>query len=339
MDRGENVLGRWIWAAAGALMMLVGCAESTPSEIGHWEGPQTPALVTVSDLANPGDTKVKLVRTQHYKIYSTIVDRPDLLQRAGQLMEGAFVAYQQLAPDVTLTTYPMDCYLFATRAQWQEFTVQKTGGDATVYLQISRGGYTIHDWYVAYYIGDISTYSVAAHEGWHQFVNRHFKSRLPPFLEEGLACMFEDIQWNNDLPQWNLSINPARVMSLRKAADAHELFPLAQLITMHAGEVVGESAIKVEAFYGQNWAFARFLWEADDGKYRPALRHILADAAAGTIYDPTGSHSRPYLGWNPAGVKPMLERYLGMDLQQIQAAYDRFVQKIAYTDYQAQFQS
>jgi hypothetical protein len=324
---------RTIWI--GLLTLALTACEQSQST--GWDGPKMLATVNVADVGNSAP-KLKLVTTQHYKIFTTIDDRPDMLDRMAQLMEGAFIAYQGMVPEVTPTNYPMQCYLFATRLQWATFTRQHTGADAPVYLQITRGGYTIHDWYVAYYIGDIGTYSVAAHEGWHQFVARHFHGRLPPFLEEGLACMFENVEWSGDLPRWNLSRNPSRALSLRKALDAHELFPLEKLVTLHAGQVVGQSNIRIEAFYSQDWAFARYLWEGENGKYRPALQRLLADTAAGTTYDPTGSHRYPYLGWNPAGVRPMLEHYLGEDLSVTDNGYQKFMQKIAYQELSEQFE-
>lgn len=164
--------------------------------------------VSIEDVNNA--PQVKVLRTPHYKIYTTVDDRPDLNDRIAQLMEGAFGAYRTVGGNVPVTDYPMQCYIFANRVQWERFTLMHAGPDADIYLKIARGGYTIHDWYVAYYIGDISTYSVAAHEGWHQYVNRHFKGRLPPFLEEGIACMFENVEWDGNLPRWNLSLNPSR---------------------------------------------------------------------------------------------------------------------------------
>jgi hypothetical protein len=317
---------------------LSGCSSSpTQSSAGNWNGPTVLASVQMQDMGAPGP-KYKIINTEHYKIYSTIEDRPDILARTAQLMEGGFAIYRTFVPQVQPTTYPMQCWIFATRPQWMSFTQQHTGPDAGVYLKISRGGYTIHDWYVAYYIGDIATYSIAAHEGWHQFVNRHFKGRLPPFLEEGLATMFENVEWKGDLPRWNLSLNPQRALSLRKAMDAGELFPLDKLITLHAGQVVGLPEIKIEAFYAQNWSFARFLWEGENGKYRPALQKWLADTADGSVYDPTGSFKRSYLPWNPAGVRPMLEHYVGQDLSVIQQEYTKFMQKVAYEEMGSQFQ-
>jgi hypothetical protein len=320
---------RAIMTAMGLALILAACSSPPPQQA--WSGPKMLASITFEDApsANP---HAKIIRTAHYKIYSTVEDRPDLLNRTGQLMEGAFDAYRAMVPQVPPTDYPMQCYLFADRTQWADFTRQHTGLDSTIYLQISRGGYTVHDWYVAYFIGDIGTYSVAAHEGWHQFVNRHFRGRLPPFLEEGLACMFENVEWGGDLPRWNLSVNPARTISLRKALNAKATYPLSALVTLHAGQIVNQAPIKVEAFYAQAWAFARYLWEGENGKYRPALRRLLADTADGTVFDPTGSHRRSYLPWNPDGVRPMLEHYLGENLVVTDQGYQRFIRQIAFDD-------
>lgn len=318
---------------------LVACsAQHGDSDSGQWSGPTVMASVSVEDVS-PTDQSVKVVRSPHYEIYSTIQDRPEMLSRLAQLMEGGYQMYLKLAPSVKPTDHPMRCYMFGSRLEWMDFTRKHTGGDSSIYLQISRGGYTIHDWYVAYYIGDVSTYSVAAHEGWHQFVARHFRGRLPPFLEEGLACMFEKVEWSDDnLPRFNLSLNPDRADSLRRVVDANEMFPLSELITLHAGNIVGRSGIRIEAFYAQNWAFARYLWEGENGKYRPALQQLLADTAAGTVYDPTGSLRVAYLAWNPAGVRPLLEHYLGADLDTIEAGYKVFVHKVAYDEITEQFQ-
>ena len=106
---------------------------------------------------------------------------------------------------------------------------------------------------------------------------------------------------------------------------------------MHAGDVVNEPGDRIEAFYGECWAFARFLWEGEGGKYRPAMQKLLADTAAGTVYDPTGTlrHAGPI--WNPAAARPMLEHYLGMDLKAIDEAYQKFIRKVAFDEFDAQW--
>jgi hypothetical protein len=273
-------------------------------------------------------------RTNHYAIHTTIDDK-EFLANLGNLMESSLKQYQMFTPGVRVTSDPMDCYVFARRTEWAEFTAQKTGADAALYLQINRGGYTVRDWYAAYFIGDVNTYAVVAHEGWHQYVARHFRSRLPPFLEEGIATMFENVRYSpdNGPPSWDLTPNASnRAAKLRRAIEANNLWPLEDLITMHAGEVVALPGSKIEAFYAQNWAFAEFLWDAEDGKYRPAFQRLLTDCANGTVY-PAGNARRSVLdGWDPTTVKPMLEHYLCMDLADIERAYQSYCGRIAYAN-------
>ena len=105
-----------------------------------------------------------------------------------------------------------------------------------------------------------------------------------------------------------------------------------------SGSVVNLSGVKIEAFYGQNWAFARYLWEGENGRFRPALQKLLADTASGNVYDPTGSLRHSLGTWNPAAVQPMLEHYLGEPLPEIEKGYKAFVSKVAYEEMKAQFQ-
>jgi hypothetical protein len=232
----------------------------------------------------------------------------------------------------------MACYLFQTREQWAAFTRTRTGADAAIYLQINRGGYTVRDWYVAYFIGDLGTYSVAAHEGFHQYVARHFRSRLPPFLEEGLACMFEEVHWEsagrgNWLPRWNFAANRSRLVGLRHAYEGGYLLPLTKLASMHAGQVVDQSPEQIEAFYAQSWAFARFLWEGEGGKHRPTLRRILTDGADGTLFPGQAALRSDDGLWDPDSARPLLEHYTRTDIEQLDKAFRQYIYKVAYRSY------
>lgn len=316
--------GRWF--LSGLLLLLPalgGCGHSEPVA----RGPAKPALVRLEKLSIQGSAGTRIA-SPHYTIYSTIPD-PLALQHVADVMEGALAEYRTLAPDVPLTDRPMDCYVFDTRQQWAAFTKAHTGEDAAIYLRVNRGGYTVGDWYVAYWIGDIATYSVAAHEGWHQYVARHLKGRLPPFLEEGLACLFEQVQWQGELPRWDLSVNGARLGSLRSVVAGKQLYPLSQLVRMHAGQVVGKSNAKIEAFYAESWAYARFLYDAERGRYRPALRRMLADAGRGALFADTSREMSDGPLWDPSSARPMLEHYLGMSLARQEEAFRRYINQLA----------
>jgi hypothetical protein len=314
----------------------MGCA-SAPADAPfrgiRWDGPVAPAEISRGPWSYD-NTPGEVLRTEHYEIYTTIEDR-DLRTQLAQVMEGAHAQYRKLAPGIPHTDAPLLCFVFGKRSQWEAFTRANTGADSPIYLQINRGGFTIRDWYVAYDIGETATLSVAAHEGWHQYVARNFRGRLPPFLEEGTSCLFERIRWekvkgtDTQVPRWNLSANPPRQQSLRNTIDNNRQYPLAQLYRLHAGLVVGQLGGKIEAFYSQSWAFARFLLEAEDGRYRPAFEKLLTDAASGEIVDPSGSHRRAGLPWQPRSVQPMLEHYLGEPTDVTEKKFQQFMRKIA----------
>jgi hypothetical protein len=316
-----------------ALLGVPGCAALSNS---HWTGPATPAPVS-SDGWQYNNDAGKVLKTPHYLIHTTISD-PEVLLRLPQVLEGAYAQYQTFAV-APVTNKPMRCFVFGKRNEWADFTSRHTGSDAAIYLQITRGGYTIGDWFVSYYVGENATYSVAAHEGWHQYVARHFKGRLPPFLEEGTACMFENVKFPANLPRWDLSLNPNRTLGLRNAIENRVLWPLDKLVTMHAGDVVQLPGDKIEAFYAQNWGFARFLWEYDNGRYRESFKKLLSDTAAGQVYDPTNTLNRAGASWSPRSVRPMLEHYLGRSLTDLDVDYQQFIRKIAYEQFGKQWMS
>jgi hypothetical protein len=326
----EPVMKRQFCSFAGAgllfaaLASFAGCA--APRATGPWTGPRERAQVRAQSW-DALDRAGHVLRTDRYNIYTTIEDATYAFS-LGQLMEGAFAEYMKLAPSARPSFEPLACYVFADRTQWAAFTAQRTGADSAIYLKIPRGGYTVDDWFAAYYLGDRSTLSVAAHEGWHQFVARHFAGRLPPFLEEGVACMFEIVRTDRGLPRWNLSYNPPRVFGLKRAVEGKYLWPLEKLITMDAGDVVDAPREKIDAFYAQSWAFARFLREAEYGRYRPMFEALMNDTAAGTVNDPTGTLNVATRSWSPAAAKPILEHYLQADFASIEKAYLAFVQSI-----------
>lgn len=297
------------------LVLVTGCA--SPSS--DWRGPARPARVSLSAWPSRA-APASVLSSPRYTIYTTL---PQGHRRAAlaQVLEGAYAEYQSLAPAVALDDRPMHCFIFAERKEWEDLTRRRTGDDVAMYLQIPRGGYTIGDWFAVWSDTDQGFFSATAHEGWHQYVARHFEGRLPPFLEEGVACLFEDVRMVGGLPRWNTSVNGGRIDALAIAAKEDLLRPLEELITLHAGEVVQAPRARISAFYAQSWAFARFMNEAEGGRYRPMFRRLLADAAAGKL---------PRV-WKPGATKGLLERYLQQDFAGIEQAYGAFVRRMVTT--------
>ncbi len=103
--------------AISVLLMLVGCESD---QLRGWSGPRTPVAVQAESWKY-GDQPGRTLTTPHYIIRST-VDEDQFLLRLPQVMEGALQQYQTLIPGVELSKQPMDCYLFARRNDWANFT-------------------------------------------------------------------------------------------------------------------------------------------------------------------------------------------------------------------------
>lgn len=308
--------------------LVAGCAD-TPRP--PPEGPDGKAVVLMTEEPFGGVPSRK-IETANYLIRTTI-DDDEIITRLPQVMEGALAQYRKLAPGVPTSDKPMHCFVFATRNQWAQFTEAETGDDAKVYLRINRGGYAVRDWFVSYYIGDRETLSVAAHEGFHQYVGRHFKRRPPPFVEEGLSTLFEYVEWENELPRWRWAMNPSRMSGLERSVSQGLTMPLTELCAMHAGQVVSKQQWKVETFYAQAWAFARFMADGENGRYRPGMERMLADLAANRVPLPGFDRLDPPGMWNPKSARPLLEHYLGKPLEQIDREYQAFMKELVKTKF------
>ncbi|HEX4124160.1 MAG TPA: DUF1570 domain-containing protein [Tepidisphaeraceae bacterium] len=307
------------------VFFLVGCATEPPRLSPDWRGPSSAATISVEPWKFEGAT-AECVVTPHYRIYTTVHD-PVLLDQVGQLMEGALPQYAALGGGIKSGQKPMVCYLFANRPQWADETRQSAGPNAPIYLQVNRGGYTYKDVYVAFFLGEAGTYSVTAHEGFHQYVDRNLQDRTLPFMEEGLACMFEQVKWEDGLPRWNLRVNDGRLNALREAVQYKQLWTVRELMEMHAGMIVNQPAGRISAFYAECWAFAQWMWEGDGGAHRPALRQMLADSAKGKLWGNGFSRDAQGPRWNPKTLQPILEHYLGVKLDDIQKSFDAYVKQ------------
>ncbi|MFN4243165.1 MAG: hypothetical protein ACK4PI_08000 [Tepidisphaerales bacterium] len=278
-----------------------------------------------------------VLTSPNYRLHTTLTNTA-VAERLIRTLEAGLIAYRDVAPTSAPTTTPMEAWIFAERRHWMDFTRRTTGADARLYLQITRGGYAVGDRFVSYFTAERDALSVAAHEGFHQFVARHFAGRLPPFLEEGLSCTFERVEIETgrggaERIRINRSINPQRAYSLRTVIDRRATWRLDELIQLHAGRVVGQPGARIEAFYAQSWAFARFLQEYDNGRYLPAFRRWMADTVAGTVVDPTGTHRRAQPLWDPAAVRPILEHYLETDLSTLQQEFAAWCRYIAFDEF------
>ena len=207
----NSFCARRLWLAAALLGsglaagLMAGCAAGGDSYTGD-----AGAMVELSKeplKIEPrlfGNHAGVLITTPHYHIYTTIED-PLYRRLLTKVLEGAY-ARGTLANPQAQVNGPLDCYVFASRGQWETYTRAQAGSNAPIYLQISAGGYCQEGVFAGYDIGRDQTLSVVAHEAWHQYAFFAFKDRLPAWLDEGLATQNEAIEWQGTTPVFRAGV-------------------------------------------------------------------------------------------------------------------------------------
>lgn len=276
-----------------------------------------------------------VLETRNYRIFTTLTD-PLMLRQIPGFLESAYRAYQQQIPQNLESASLFDVYLFATRDQWENFTKDFTGDQADVYLKIKRGAYYLNGSCIAYNIGRKQTFSVLGHEGWHQFASRHFRYRLPSWLDEGIAMQFEVSQYNNGFFEFKPRENLNRIGILKLAMADNRMMGIDQIITTNPGMVIVHGDTKDSAYYyAQMYALVRFLREASHSRRLIPYNSMLNGAINGKW--PIGENAARIAsdrnimmtsGHNAAISKIIFENYFGNDYQKMQNEYLYFCERI-----------
>ena len=274
------------------------------------------------------------ITTEHYHIHTTLLD-PLMLRQVPAFVESAYRGYQDQLPKPIETKIKFTVYLFATREQWEDFTKKFTGRRWPMYLKIKKGAYYLNGACVAYNIGRKKTFSVLAHEGWHQFNSRHFTYRLPSWLDEGIAMHFEAFRYDKGRFYFEPQ-RSGRLGSLRRTLLTDNMIPLKQLIALNPGYVISDTD-SVIAFYAQAYALVRFLREEGYGKRLVNYQNLLLAALRGNwpleppLRKIAADRNIPLTGrFNAFVSSKLFSLYIGEDIEQIEKEYLAFCKKMVY---------
>lgn len=341
-----------------ALLAAAGCAGPASTSAPNTPAPNSPAPSSMAADANRSsvvraapalpaypaqpwafeDKAGKLFSTPHYRLYTT-TDQPMLLDRLPAFMEAAMANYRTALGELPAPPAQLDSYLLANRPQWARLTQRLMGNKAEPFLRIQRGGFATRGTAVLYDVGVRDTFSLASHEGWHQYSQRTFQNPLPVWLEEGIATYMEGFRWDNSaggaaFQPWN---NLERFEQLRSTHAAGALMPIRELLSTSPQALLGAGRLKQSGadaaltYYAQVWSLVHFLHEGAGGKYRDRFASLLADAASGKIEQRLlsaggGDLARSYM--LPRRGPEFLKLALGADLSEIQSEYEAFVNKL-----------
>ncbi len=298
-----------------------------------------PAVKNINDW-NSDFGKGLVVETNNYRIYTTLRD-PLMLRQVPGFVESAYKGYQKQLPEPVSSETLFEVYLFADREQWEKFTKKFTGEYSEIYLKIDKGAYYLNGACVAYNIGRKQTFSVLGHEGWHQFSSRHFKYRLPSWLDEGIAMHFEQSRYRSGFFQFTPAKNLNRLGGLKLALMEGRMMPIEQLIMTNPGQVLFSGDQKDSAFYyAQMYSLVRFLRESNYCKRLPNYNAMLMGAIKGSW--PLNETARKMAadrnlmmtgGTNAVMSRELFEIYIGDDYETIWAEYLNFCRKITKNIY------
>jgi hypothetical protein len=273
--------------------------------------------------------------TAHYEIFTTLLE-PSMLRRSPGLIESAYKAYNLQLHEPIETRSKFTIYLFADRRQWEDFTNNFAGEQAAIFRRIKAGAYCHNGVCVAYDIGIERTFSVLAHEGWHQFSDRHFKFRLPSWLDEGVAMLFETQAAEDGTFDFEPAENAYRLDALKKTLSKNKMLPLRDLIATTPGDVLATDETEtVLAFYSQSYALIRFLREAGGGERLGDYRRLLADGLRGDW--PLDEVSKKIAAdrkiprnilWNHLVSLVLFHEYIGDDYEPVEKEYVAFCRQI-----------
>jgi hypothetical protein len=297
-------------------------------------GENLPALREAKSWENPYGPGLELV-TDHYRIRTTLLE-PLMLRCVPGFLEAAHRSYNEQLPQPIESSLRFDVYLFAERGQWEKFTRSFAGDQAAIFCKIKTGAYYLNGACIVYDIGRSRTLAALGHEGWHQFNSRHFKFRLPCWLDEGVAMLFEESVCEQGTFRFVPETNIQRLGALSTTLSTGGQMPLSELVTTSPGQVLAtDQTGAVLAFYSQSYSLVRFLREADGGKYLPAYQQMLRDGLTGrwpldekakrTAEDRNLPRT---ISWNRRVGSTLFTLYVGNDFHSLEREYRAYCRRI-----------
>jgi hypothetical protein len=273
----------------------------------------------------------RLISTDSYRIFTT-TGNESFVERFPLFMESARAHYASAVTPLPMPKGAGEVYLMGSRMHWESLTQRLMGSDAGQYLQIQRGGFAANGRAILYDIGRRDTYTIAAHEGWHQFTQRTFRDQLPVSIEEGLATYMEGFRWEGEsrsVPRFMPWRNFERFSRLRECVQDNETMSLSAVLASAPQDVMSGGQRRVLDYYAHVWAMTQFFMEGQEGTLREGFQRMVRDAAEGTLGQGASVGGR-IGGWRRrGGAGALVEAYLGKTPQALDPAFQRFIRDIA----------
>ena len=247
--------------------------------------------------------------TRHYRVLSDV--EPNFARELGQKLDAMYDEYaRRLAVFGEAGDAPrFDVYIFARRLDYSKLTGNRFPNTGGVFMS----GRNL----LAVFVegqGRQATRRTLQHEAFHQFAHTHIARNLPPWVNEGLAQVFEEGVWTGqgysvgELP-------PRRLRQLKSDLKDDRITPFAQFVTMddRAWQDAFADKDRITTQYNQAWAMVHFLIYAADETGQPRFRQrfiqYLKDIRTGKAPDDAW---RASFGGNFAGFEQRFREWAGI---------------------------
>jgi len=265
-------------------------------------------------------------------IRTTISDR-QLLIRIPAFVELSQIHARTALTTLPPTTDPVDTYFLGSRRQWETMTKKLLKDRAGVYLSIERGGFSVGTTGVYYDLGPRDSFTIAAHEGWHQYAHSVMIDRLPVWLDEGIACYLEGFRWDEispDTPRFLPWANLERYDQLRKAHAAGSLMSLHTLVSNRPQDLMAtdKGGARVLTYYAQHWALVHFFREYQGGQYASGLARVLQLTLRGELLENLSEADARSMRVRRSGAGVLSIIAPGIPLRELDAQYQQFIRDI-----------
>jgi hypothetical protein len=227
--------------------------------------------------------ELRVMDTRHYRIH-TDLDR-SFAEELGRRMDAMYADYSRRLADFSpneKNNAKFEVYLFTRRGDYLAFTKNKVPNTGGVFMPARNT--------LAAFLegqGRDALRRTLQHEAFHQFAHSAISQDLPPWLNEGLATVFEEgifLGRSFSLGQ----VPPRRVRQLKADIEAKRLIPFTKMMDLSLDDwstALSGEGLRGATQYNQAWAMCHFLiFASRDGEpvYRRRFLDLLNRIHKGT---------------------------------------------------------
>lgn len=303
---------------AGLLLLLGGCASST----------SRPAIEYRVEAWSKDEFTGRQLSSAHYEIFSTLTDR-ELESALPGFLESALEQYEATLPSQGRIQSPMRVYVLSCRPEWERFAARYFPEGYDTYATIHAGGFTSGGTSVAFYCDRSTTLATLAHEGWHQYLSALGLRNIPPWLNEGLACYHEAVQWKKERPLFTPLSNTYRINPIRNAVRDGRVLTIRDLAVADVGTMLRlDNSTVTQTYYAQAWALVTFLRHGSGPENAAAFATLMEELNDGR-FGARVSAAQLAADGESADADGLFQAYFGRTAAALQDEYHRYLVAIS----------